>query len=62
MISWRWLGDRLDDERVHVEAEPRAEHGGAQHAHGIFDEPHVRIADRSNHALLEIAPGRRRSR
>ena len=49
------LGDRLDDERVHVEAEPRGEHRGAQHPHRILDEADARIADRSNRAALEIA-------
>ena len=49
------LGDRLNHERIEIEAEPRAEDRRAEHANGIFDEADPRIADRPDDALLEIA-------
>ena len=37
-----------------IEAQPRAEDRGAEHADGILDEADSRIADRSNDALFQI--------
>jgi len=49
------LGDGLDDQRVHVEAEPGREHRGAHHPDGILDETNPGIADRTDRSPLEIA-------
>ena len=41
-------------QRIEIEREPRAEHARPQHADGILHEPHARIADRSDDAILQI--------
>ena len=37
--------DRVDDQRVDAEVQPSREDDRAQHAHRIFPEAHVRIAN-----------------
>ena len=46
--------DGIHRVRIDREVEPRGQHHRAQHAHGILLEPHVRVADRANHARAQI--------
>ncbi len=49
------FGNRLDHERIQVEAEARAEDRSPKHPYWILDEPHARIPDGPNHAPLEVS-------
>ena len=46
--------DRVDDQRIDAEVEARGQHDRAQHAHRIFAEAHVGIADRADDPRLQI--------
>ena len=49
------FGNRVEHQLVETEAQARGQHSRAEHADGILDEAHARIADRPDDLALEIA-------
>ena len=47
-------GDRIEDRLIDLELQPRGQHDGAKHAHRIFEEAHLWIADATDDPRVQI--------